>query len=275
MEFRPKKIILLESSEFALFTVFEKIKNKLKFNNKSTLIVPVLSNLSDLSQLSSLLKHTINTIYHAAYKHVSFVELNIIEAFKNNFKSTQNLLNLAIKYEVDYFTLVSTDKAVNPSSIMGATKRLSEILCQHNAKIKHKTIISIVRFGNVLGSSGSVVPKFEKLISEGGPIYINHPELTRFFMLISEASQLVIQASALSKGGEIFVLDMGDPIKILDLAKLMIRLNGSIPLIKKVNKKIKKNGSFIEIIFSKLGKVKKFMKNYIHQKKFLIHLTNL
>ena len=150
---------------------------------------------------------------------------------------------------------------------MGATKRLSEILCQHNAKIKHKTIISIVRFGNVLGSSGSVVPKFEKLISEGGPIYINHPELTRFFMLISEASQLVIQASALSKGGEIFVLDMGDPIKILDLAKLMIRLNGSIPLIKKVNKKIKKNGSFIEIIFSKLGKGEKIHEELYTSKK--------
>ena len=227
LNFNPKKLIILDSSEFNLYKILENIESNIhKYKRNKIQIIPILSNLRNKKQIEQLFKeNNIDSIYHsAAYKHVSFVEKNITESFINNFICTQNLLDIALKYKVKKFTLISTDKAVNPTSIMGATKRAAELYCQLLSKTKKETTISIVRFGNVLGSSGSVIPKFQNKINAGEDIYIYHPELTRYFMLVSEASQLVIQASALANGGEVFVLEMGKKIKILDLAILMIRL---------------------------------------------------
>ena len=166
-------------------------------------------------------------IYHAAaYKHVHIVESNIQEGLKNNVFGTYYFAKLAIKFRVKDFVLISTDKAVRPTNIMGASKRLSEIILQALAEKKHLTTFSMVRFGNVLGSSGSVVPKFRQQINEGGPITITDKKIIRYFMTTKEAAELVIQASAISKGGDVFVLDMGRPVKIYDLAKKMIFLMG-------------------------------------------------
>jgi len=172
-----------------------------------------------------------DSVFHAAaYKHVLLVERNPIEGIKNNVMGTYVCAKLSNKYKVRNFTLVSSDKAVRPTNIMGATKRFSELIVQslaaNSAGFLGETIFSMVRFGNVLGSSGSVVPLFREQISRQGPVTVTHPDVTRFFMSISEAAQLVIQASALSNGGEVFVLDMGEPIRILDLAKRMIALSG-------------------------------------------------
>ena len=175
------------------------------------------------------------TIYHAAaYKHVPIVEQNLIEGLKNNVLGTFELAKLALIYKVSNFVFISTDKAVRPTNIMGATKRLAELSLQalnHNNfqsnNYKNKTKFSIVRFGNVLDSSGSVIPKFREQIKKGGPLTLTHKEITRYFMTITEAAQLVIQAGALAKGGDVFVLDMGEPIKIYDLAVKMIELSGS------------------------------------------------
>jgi FlaA1/EpsC-like NDP-sugar epimerase len=176
------------------------------------------------------LEKTISTckpdiIFHAAaYKHVPLVEANIEEGIQNNIIGTKNCIDLAIKYSVKKFIFISTDKAVRPTNVMGATKRICELYA-NNVDSK-KTEIAAVRFGNVLGSSGSVIPKFKALIEKGGPITVTHPDINRYFMLISEACELVLQTGAIAKGGEIFILDMGEPIKIVDLAKKMIELSG-------------------------------------------------
>ena len=172
-------------------------------------------------------QYQVQTIYHAAaYKHVPLVECNPLAGLKNNSIGTAFSLNAAVKKGVETFVLISTDKAVRPTNVMGASKRMAELYCQAMAEAQNQTQVSIVRFGNVLGSSGSVVPLFKQQIAKGGPITVTHPDVTRYFMTIPEASQLVIQAGALGQGGDVFLLDMGEPVRIQDLARQMIALSG-------------------------------------------------
>ena len=200
--------------------------------NKSIKIIPLLINIQTNSKIEQVFKtFNIDTVYHAAaYKHVPLVEENICEGVKNNVFGTYSIGQIAIQHNVSNFVLISSDKAVRATNIMGASKRLAEICVQslHNdSKDKH-TKFAIVRFGNVLQSSGSVIPKFKKQIKQGGPVTLTHPEVTRYFMTITEASQLVIQAGAMSKGCEVFILDMGESVKIKDLIYKMIKLSGLI-----------------------------------------------
>jgi FlaA1/EpsC-like NDP-sugar epimerase len=231
----PKKIILIDHAEFNLYTILREINllaKRMSFPSSS--ITPLLLSISDEVQVKEVFnRYRPNTIYHAAaYKHVGIVENNIFAGVKNNIFGTLYLATAAYEYGVDSFTLISTDKAVRPTSIMGVTKRIAEMILQSFASAKfkelkkHSTRFSMVRFGNVLGSSGSVVPLFQSQINGGGPVTVTHQDVTRYFMTISEASQLVIQASSLASGGDVFLLDMGEPIKILDLAKNMIELAG-------------------------------------------------
>ena len=220
----PEKMILVEQSEFALYDIHQELESK----KTDISIIPLLASVQDADRMNELLSvwHPY-TVYHAAaYKHVPIVEHNLSEGLKNNVMGTLFVAQAAIAHEVENFVLISTDKAVRPTNIMGASKRLAEIALQALAAESSSTKLSIVRFGNVLGSSGSVVPKFRQQIKEGGPITITHPEITRFFMTISEASQLVIQAGAMAKGGDVFVLDMGEPVKIINLAERMVELSG-------------------------------------------------
>jgi FlaA1/EpsC-like NDP-sugar epimerase len=174
----------------------------------------------------------VQTLYHAAaYKHVPLVEHNVVEGIRNNIFGTTTAAEAAVAEGVEAFILISTDKAVRPTNVMGATKRMAEMVCQAWAARQSKTKFSMVRFGNVLGSSGSVIPLFRRQIAEGGPITVTHPEITRYFMTIPEAAQLVIQAGALAQGGDVFVLDMGEPVRIVDLAQRMARLYGLNPVI--------------------------------------------
>ena len=225
VKLNPKKLILLELNEFALY----KINERLRSLNLNLEIIPLLANIQNPSKIEEIFKiFKIDTVYHAAaYKHVPLVEENICESVKNNVIGTFIIAKAAIKNNVSNFVLISSDKAVRPTNIMGATKRLAEICVQslfHQEK--NSTKFAIVRFGNVLQSSGSVIPKIKKQIREGGPITLTHPEVTRYFMTVIEASQLVIQAGSMSDGCEVFVLDMGESIKIKDLIYKMIRLSG-------------------------------------------------
>jgi UDP-N-acetyl-D-glucosamine 4,6-dehydratase len=216
--FGAKKLILLDHSEFNLYKITEEL-------NDNT-IVSVMQTVRNLDFLESTFeKYKPQIVIHAAaYKHVPLVEENILEGISNNIIGTKNCIDLSVKYGVEKFVLISTDKAVRPTNVMGTTKRVCELYAQ-NVKSKNTEIIS-VRFGNVLGSSGSVIPKFKSQIQNGGPITVTHPDITRYFMLIPEACELVLQAASIGKGGEIFILDMGEPIKIVDLAKKMIDLSG-------------------------------------------------
>lgn len=229
---KPKYILLLESSEIALYNIQSEllaITNEQKINNK-TILIPLLANVLDDYRLEHIFKvWKPQTVYHAAaYKHVPIVEHNVVSGIKNNVVGTLKCANIAIKYKTNHFVLISTDKAVRPTNVMGASKRLAEISLQLlNSDPKNKnTRLCMVRFGNVLGSSGSVAPLFEKQIESGGPITLTHKKVTRYFMTVTEAAQLVIQAGAMSKGGEVFVLDMGKPIHILKLAYKMIEAKG-------------------------------------------------
>ena len=227
---KPRKLILFDISEYALYLIhYELIQN---FNDYDFDVIPVIGSVQDFCKVKETLKSfSVTTLFHAAaYKHVPLIELNIIEGVRNNVFGTKVIVDAAIDVGVSHVTIISTDKAVRPTNIMGATKRLSEFVCSSVAG-NSNTTISMVRFGNVLGSSGSVVPLFEKQILKGGPVTVTHPEVTRFFMTISEAAQLVIQASAMAEGGEIYLLDMGDPVKILDLASSMVKLHGKVPQI--------------------------------------------
>lgn len=221
----PKMLIIVEFNEYSLYSIQQEIENyKLK---KKLKIIPVLLSILDKKNLEIIFKKfQPDTVFHAAaYKHVKIVEENPISAIYNNVYGTLIITELSIKYQVSNFLLISTDKAVRPTNLMGVSKRLSELIVQAREE-KTKTKFSIVRFGNVLGSSGSVVPKFFNQIKLGGPITLTHPKVTRFFMTINEAVSLVIKSSMIAKGGEVFVLNMGDPVRIIDLAKKMIELSG-------------------------------------------------
>jgi FlaA1/EpsC-like NDP-sugar epimerase len=225
IKLNPKKLILVELSEFALYKINEDLKNI----NKSIKIIPLLINIQNKTKIEHVFStFNIDTVYHAAaYKHVPLVEENICESVKNNVYGTFILAEAALKYNVSNFVLISSDKAVRSTNIMGASKRLAEICVQSlydNQNQQSK--FAIVRFGNVLESSGSVIPKFKKQIKEGGPVTLTHPDVTRYFMTITEASQLVIQAGAMAEKCEVFVLDMGESVKIKDLISKMIKLSG-------------------------------------------------
>lgn len=221
--YSPKKVILLDQAETPLYNLELELSEKLHFLN----FEPVIGDVTNSVRMSKIFeRYPIDIVYHAAaYKHVPMMELNPAEAVHNNALGTKVLSDLAVKYNVQKFIMVSTDKAVNPTNIMGATKRLAEMYTQALDHISSTSFIT-TRFGNVLGSNGSAIPLFKKQIEQGGPVTVTHPEITRYFMTIPEACQLVLEASAMGKGGEIFIFDMGKSIKVVDLAKNMIRLSG-------------------------------------------------
>lgn len=244
----PKQLILLDVSEAFLYEIHQELIDTLAEVENLLEIVPLIGNV----QNGDLMKHIIHqnkvqTIYHtAAYKHVPMVENNVISGVTNNIFGTFEIAQAAITCQVETFVLISTDKAVRPTNIMGATKRMAELVLQGLANKEHVTRFIMVRFGNVLDSSGSVVPLFKKQIQRGGPITITHPEIIRYFMTIPEAAQLVLQAGAMGSGGDVFVLDMGAPVKILDLAHKMTHLMGLT-----IKDESKPHGD-IEIIYSGL-----------------------
>ncbi|MEH7225231.1 nucleoside-diphosphate sugar epimerase/dehydratase [Bacillus sp. JJ1566] len=222
--FNPKKLILVGHGENSIYLIDMELRNKYKTQFE---IIPVIGDVQDRNRMFEVIEtHAPDVVYHAAaHKHVPLMEYNPKEAVKNNVFGTRNVAEACHTFGVKNFVLVSTDKAVNPTNVMGATKRMAELVIQNLALIS-KTKFAAVRFGNVLGSRGSVIPLFKKQIQAGGPVTVTHPEMTRYFMTIPEASRLVLQAGALARGGEIFVLDMGEPVKIVDLAKNLITLSG-------------------------------------------------
>lgn len=224
----PTYLILLELNEYSLYKIEQELQKILKAYDGKTELIPLLGSVQNRPRLESIMStFGVHTIYHAAaYKHVPLVEHNIVEGVQNNVFGTWHCAEAAIKAGVESFVLVSTDKAVRPTNIMGASKRVAELVLQGLSERQASTRFTMVRFGNVLGSSGSVIPLFREQIKQGGPVTVTHPDITRYFMTISEASELVIQAGSMGKGGDVFVLDMGEPVKILDLAKRMIRLSG-------------------------------------------------
>ncbi|MBD3652389.1 nucleoside-diphosphate sugar epimerase/dehydratase [Kangiella sp.] len=225
---KPKALILFDVSEFALYQIDKELNETIVSGKLNVVIKPILGTVLDKNKVSKVIRHfRVQTVYHAAaYKHVPMVEHNVIEGIKNNIFGTLNVACSAEEADVESFVLISTDKAVRPTNVMGATKRFAELVCQAIATKSCETCFSMVRFGNVLGSSGSVIPAFKKQIKNGGPVTVTHPDIIRYFMTIPEAAQLVIQAGAMAKGGDVFVLDMGDPVKIVELAKKLILLMG-------------------------------------------------
>ncbi|MEP1897578.1 nucleoside-diphosphate sugar epimerase/dehydratase [Alloalcanivorax venustensis] len=224
----PARLVLLEQSEVALYDIERELRVLIEQSGRDTTLIPMLGSVVNRGHVQRLCRENrIDTLYHAAaYKHVPIVEANPAAGVRNNIIGTLAAAEGAEAAGVKHFILVSTDKAVRPTNVMGATKRFAEMVLQTMAARGSDTVFSIVRFGNVLGSSGSVVPLFRDQIRQGGPVTVTHPEVVRYFMTIPEASQLVIQAGAMAKGGEVFVLDMGEPVRILDLAQTMIRLMG-------------------------------------------------
>ncbi|MER2171441.1 MAG: nucleoside-diphosphate sugar epimerase/dehydratase [Psychrobacillus psychrodurans] len=222
--FNPKALILLGHGENSIYTIDMELRQKA---SRDTKLIPIIADVQDRDRIFDIVsEYKPDVIYHAAaHKHVPLMEYNPMEAVKNNIFGTKNIAEAADVFGVEYFVMISTDKAVNPPNIMGATKRFAEMVVQNLAK-ESKTKFAAVRFGNVLGSRGSVVPLFKKQIAIGGPITVTDPEMTRYFMTIPEASRLVLQAGSLASGGEVFVLDMGEPVKIVDLAKNLIKLSG-------------------------------------------------
>lgn len=224
----PEKIVLVDQAE----TPLHEIKVELTKNHPNLQFKSIIANVRDRNRLEQIFQNYLpEIVFHgAAYKHVPMMEANPVESLSVNFNGTKNTADLAVKYKAERFVFISTDKAVNPTNIMGATKRVAELYIQSLASsLTNKTTFITTRFGNVLGSNGSVIPHFKKQIENHGPVTVTHPEITRFFMTIDEACQLVLEAGAMGKGGEIFVFDMGSPIKIIDLAHHMIRLTGLTP----------------------------------------------
>ncbi|PEF43420.1 hypothetical protein CON22_26085 [Bacillus cereus] len=224
LKFRPSKIILLGHGENSIYTIEMELRTLYK---DSIQIITEIADIQDRNKIFDVVeKHQPYIVYHAAaHKHVPLMERNPEEAVKNNIIGTKNIAEAAATFKVNTFVMVSTDKAVNPTSVMGATKRIAEMIVQHMNTVSDTRFVA-VRFGNVLGSRGSVIPLFKKQIQKGGPVTVTHPDMVRYFMTIPEASRLVIQAGALANGGEVFVLDMGEPVKITDLAKNLINLSG-------------------------------------------------
>lgn len=223
-KFTPKKIILVGHGEYSIY----QIDMELRGLYQDIKIIPVIADIQDRTRIFEVMEeHTPDVVYHAAaHKHVPLMEYNPKEAVKNNVIGTKNVAEAAETFGVKTFVMISTDKAVNPTNVMGATKRIAEMIVQNLGITSQITKFVAVRFGNVLGSRGSVIPLFKKQIQAGGPVTVTHPDITRYFMTIPEASRLVMQAGALAHGGEIFVLDMGEPVKIVDLAKNLIKLSG-------------------------------------------------
>lgn len=227
---KPAALVLLDVSEYALYAISTELRDTLGANGPR--LIPVLGSVQKQDAIRALLRRfKVQTVYHAAaYKHVSLVEDNVIEGLYNNIFGTRVVAEAAAAAGVETFILVSTDKTVRPSNVMGASKRVAELICQALDQ-SSRTAFCMVRFGNVLGSSGSVIPRFREQIERGGPVTVTHRKVTRYFMTLSEAAQLVIQAGAMAKGGDVFLLDMGQPVRILDLAKSMIRLHGLTPFV--------------------------------------------
>lgn len=225
---KPQLLVLFDVSEFSLYSIENDIAAICRSHKIDSEFVALLGSVQNESRLVQVMTNfQVNTVYHAAaYKHVPLVENNVIEGVRNNIFGTLFCAKAAIKSGVEKFVLISTDKAVRPTNTMGATKRMAELVLQALSNEQCHTKFCMVRFGNVLGSSGSVVPLFKKQIAEGGPITLTHKDIIRYFMTIPEAAQLVIQAGAMGQGGDVFVLDMGDPVKIIDLAKRMVNLSG-------------------------------------------------
>jgi len=225
---QPRRLILLELSEFALYSIERELSELCARSDLSVELVPVLGSVTHQRRNEMIMKgFGVQTVYHAAaYKHVPLVEHNPIEGVRNNAVGTRRMAEAALAAKVETFVLISTDKAVRPTNVMGASKRLSELILQALTHRSEVTRFCMVRFGNVLGSSGSVVPLFRRQIAAGGPITVTHADITRYFMTIPEAAQLVIQAGSMGEGGEVYVLDMGKPVKINDLARRMVHLSG-------------------------------------------------
>ena len=238
----PATLLLFEHSEFNLYSIHSELEQRIRRESLPVRLVPILGSIRNAGRLLDVMRTWgVNTVYHAAaYKHVPMVEHNIAEGVLNNVLGSTYTAQAAVKAGVEHFVLISTDKAVRPTNVMGSTKRLAEMVLQALSRESapvlfrdddgvhqlNKTRFTMVRFGNVLGSSGSVIPLFHEQIRKGGPVTVTHPNITRYFMTIPEAAQLVIQAGAMGKGGDVFVLDMGEPVKIAELAEKMIHLSG-------------------------------------------------
>ncbi len=233
LSLKPKQLVLFEQSEFNLYKISQELDARNIKLKTGVELVQILGSIQHPECIETAMRgNNVQTVYHAAaYKHVPLIESNVIQGVRNNVFGTLHTVEAAIATEVEAFIMVSTDKAVRPTNVMGATKRIGELICQAYAATTGKTMFSIVRFGNVLGSSGSVIPLFKAQIARGGPVTVTDPNVTRYFMTIPEAAQLVVQAGALGKSGDIFVLDMGDPVTITELAQKMIRLSGLTPWI--------------------------------------------
>ena len=228
IRYKPNMLVLFELSEFALYQIDRELSLLVEKQKLDISIVPLLGSVQRINRISTVMKSfSVQTVYHAAaYKHVPLVEYNVVEGVRNNVFGTYYAAKAAVEANVESFVLISTDKAVRPTNVMGATKRMAELGLQAISQMGTSTRFCMVRFGNVLGSSGSVIPLFKKQIAKGGPVTVTHPDIIRYFMTIPEAAQLVIQAGAMGKGGDVFVLDMGEPVKITDLAKNLIQLSG-------------------------------------------------
>ena len=252
----PRHLVLFELSELALYSIEQELQTIKCVNKLDVKISPVLGSVQIRRRVESVMRlFGVQTVYHAAaFKHVPLVEQNVAEGIFNNVFGTKTVVEAAVAAGVDSFIMISTDKAVRPTNIMGASKRLAELVCQSMARSKANTgtVLSMVRFGNVLGSSGSVIPLFSRQIAAGGPITVTHPDITRFFMTIPEAAQLVIQAGAMAQGGDVFVLDMGEPVRIADLAARMARLHGLKPVLFADVQSVEVESGEIGIVFTKL-----------------------
>ncbi len=254
---KPEVLVLFEQSEYALFEIGLELAAARKAAGLDVRLVQVLGSVRDRARMEKLMRsHGVQTIYHAAaYKHVPMVEDNAVQGLANNLFGTLACAQAAVAAGVESFTLISTDKAVRPTNVMGASKRMAELVCQALAHGGGGTRFSMVRFGNVLGSSGSVIPLFRRQIAAGGPVTVTHREIMRYFMTIAEAAQLVIQASALAqggKGGDVFLLDMGEPVKIAELAERMVRLSGFVPVIEgdAASRKAAAGADVIPVVFT-------------------------
>lgn len=259
---RPAALIMLDLSEFALYSITTELRDAMGPDGPR--LVPILGSVQNANRIRAVLRRfKVQTIYHAAaYKHVVLVEENIVEGLRNNVFGTRVVAEAAVEAGVETFILVSTDKTVRPCNVMGASKRVAELICQA-LDTESKTLFCMVRFGNVLGSSGSVIPRFRAQIEKGGPVTVTHRKVRRFFMTITEAAQLVIQAGAMAKGGDVFLLEMGPPVRILDLAKTMIRLHGLTPYVVDEAGQIEGDGGDIPIHLTGLGKGEKLFEELL------------